>query len=577
MTKMVSLVSTGRAVASLRESDFDTCSAVGEVIDNSIQAESKNIKVILHEEEISRRGVKRGTKVLHRCAFGDDGIGMDSDTLHHCLQLGFSSRYDDRKGIGRFGVGMTLAAINQCQRIEIYSKTAESPSWLKTHIDLEEIVEDPNIPEPVSCELPVEYKDLVGSSSGTLVVWDKFDRQPDTPENVVHWARRTYRKFIGTERIVNGKLISVDDSVTIIVNGEMLTPFDPLYVVKNGDIPSEDTAKLFEQIEFDMPVPAEVGGSKKTSKVIIQMSFTPESWRPEGGGVSGRRLEAIAARLDENEGFSVLRAGREVFYDTMGHFKPKTHSDGLDRWWSAEILFEPVLDRYFSVRNIKRGARFVHQLREKIQEQMHPTITECRKQTKEHWDRNKQKADDETVDTDSPHNEAESVVQSANPAPGKAGSKKTDEEKAAEVKEILSSIVKSEEELNAWLEKIQSNPCSIVDNEGTQWKGSTFLDIIPQGGSTIVEFNRSHDFFRLIYGFLAELEDARAKKDHDGVAEIAHRLKVAIDLLFMAYAKAEGALDPEHEQRVEETLQILRMNWGTHLQNFVRSYLNSKK
>jgi hypothetical protein len=577
MTGKVSLVSTGRAVASLRESDFDTCSAVGEVIDNSLQAESTIIKMFLHEKEISGRGISRRTKVIHKCAFGDDGIGMDADTLHHCLQLGFSSRYNDRKGIGRFGVGMTLAAISQCQRIEIYSKKKGTAGWLKTHIDLEEIVDDPNIPEPVSSDLPDEYKGFVGSESGTLVVWDKFDRQPDALENVKHWIRRTYRKFIGAERVENGKVIVVEDAVSIILNGNKLLPFDPLYVVNNPDIPTEDRAQLFEKIAFDMPIPDDAGVDQKSSKVTIQMSFTPESWRQEGGGASGRTPEAKAAKLDENEGFSVLRANREVFYDSMGHFKPKVHADGLDRWWSAEILFEPVLDRYFSVRNIKRGARFVRQLREEIEKLIAPTIKQCRKDVAELWERNKQNDVEEKTETETSHEEAQTAVKTSNPIPSKAGVNKTEEEKVAEVKEILSPVVKSEEELNAWLEKIKSNPCTIVDNEGTHWKGSTFLDIIPQGGNTIIEYNRSHDFFRFIYELLADLDDAHEKKDHDLVAEMAHRLKVSIDLLFMAYAKAEGALDPEHEQPVEETLEFLRSNWGSHLRNFVRSYLSSKK
>jgi len=578
MSEMVSLISTGRAMASLRESDFDTCSAVGEVIDNSLQANSKNIKLILHEEEIAGRGIKKGSKVIHKCALGDDGIGMDSDTLHHCLQLGFSSRYNDRKGIGRFGVGMTLAAISQCQRIEIYSKTKDSDGWLKTHIDLEEILEDPNIPEPVSSELPAEYLDLVGVASGTLVVWDKFDRQPDTLENVRHWVRRTYRKFIGEERVENGKVVEVSEPVKIILNGESLAPFDPLYVVNNPDISSPDRAQLLDTIVIDdMPVPEDAGGDQKTSIITIHMSFTPESWRPEGGGASGRSSMAKAARLDENEGFSVLRAGREVFYDAMGHFNPKVENDGKDRWWSAEILFEPVMDRYFSVKNIKRGARFVRQLRERIQEDMKPTILRCRKDVKALWEKNKQNEVAEKTETQTSHEEAQDAVKTSNPIPSKAGAMKTEEEKITEVKDILSPIVKSEAELNAWLETIKSNPCSIVDNEGTHWKGSTFLDIIPQGGNTIIEYNRSHDFFRFIYELLAELDDAREKKDHDGVAEIAHRLKVAIDLLFMAYAKAEGSLDPEHEQPVEETLEFLRSNWGAHLRNFVRSYLSAKK
>ena len=574
-TTTVSLVSIGRAVLSLRESDFDTCSAVGEVIDNSIQADAKSIKMALSEQELSGRGIARGTKVLNSCAFGDDGVGMDANTLHHCLQLGYSSRYNDRNGIGRFGVGMTLAAISQCQRIDIYSKEKDAESWLTTHIDLDEIVNDPNIPEPITAEIPKRYTELVGKNSGTLVIWNKFDRQPDKVENIRHWIRRTYRKYLGSEKVEKGKITDIKEPITIQLNGEELEPFDPLYATSNPDILSEEKAKLFEPIEFDCPIPEDAGVQQKTSKVIIQMSFTPESWRPEGGGASGRSSEAQVAKLDENEGFSIMRANREVFYDTLGHFKPKAHADGLDRWWSAEILFEPVLDRLFSVRNIKRGAKPVTQLRQKIQEEMEQSIKQCRKDVAALWEKNKQKQIDEKTNTQTAHNDAEEVVKDSNPTPGSAGAKKTETEKIEEIKEIL--FLKSKEELDEWLGKIKSNPCTIIDNEGTQWKGDTFLDIIAQGGNTIIEYNHSHDFFRLIHEFLKKLDEARAKEDHDEVAEIAHRLKVAIDLLFMAYARAEGTLDPDHEQKVEDTLQFLRANWGVHLQNFVRSYKKSKK
>jgi len=105
----VSPVHVGRALESLRNSDFDTLSAIGEVIDNSIEANAKNIRIMI--ETVPIKGTKKIDFV--EMAFGDDGNGMDVDTLHRCLQLGFSTSYNERKGIGRFGVGMTLGAITQ--------------------------------------------------------------------------------------------------------------------------------------------------------------------------------------------------------------------------------------------------------------------------------------------------------------------------------------------------------------------------------------------------------------------------------------------------------------------------------
>jgi hypothetical protein len=84
------------------------------------------------------------------------GIGMSSEILHRALVLGYSTRYDSRKGMGRFGVGATLAGISQAKRLEIYSRSAGSPSYLYSYLDLEEIEKGQQtyMPEPRPSELP---------------------------------------------------------------------------------------------------------------------------------------------------------------------------------------------------------------------------------------------------------------------------------------------------------------------------------------------------------------------------------------------------------------------------------------
>lgn len=99
----VRLFEDANALDSLRNSDFDAVSAYGEVIDNSIEAHAKNIHVVFQP-------AKGDPEQIACVAFADDGDGMDAKTLHQCLKIGWSSRYNQRNGIGRFGVGMTMAA-----------------------------------------------------------------------------------------------------------------------------------------------------------------------------------------------------------------------------------------------------------------------------------------------------------------------------------------------------------------------------------------------------------------------------------------------------------------------------------
>ena len=88
-------VDPANALLSMRSSSFDELSAYGEVIDNSIQADASFVKM---KFETTNNQVRK-------LIFVDDGEGMDSITLSKCLSLGYSSRYNDRQGIGRFGVG----------------------------------------------------------------------------------------------------------------------------------------------------------------------------------------------------------------------------------------------------------------------------------------------------------------------------------------------------------------------------------------------------------------------------------------------------------------------------------------
>ena len=90
-------------------------SAVSEIIDNSVEANAKNIFVILREGIASS-----GRKVVTEIGFLDNGDGMPTNVLGNCLGIGASTR-QARKGMGRFGVGLPQASLYACPEIEVYS------------------------------------------------------------------------------------------------------------------------------------------------------------------------------------------------------------------------------------------------------------------------------------------------------------------------------------------------------------------------------------------------------------------------------------------------------------------------
>lgn len=301
----VSLVDDGAALLSMRNSDFDAYSAIGEVIDNSIQAEAKNIGLLVKFQP-SRQ------EPITSISFGDDGTGMSSEVLHRCLQLGYSTRFNDRTGIGRFGVGATLAAINQCKKVEVYSKE-NSGDWLYTYIDLDLITAVPSkmkeIPSPTKKALPPELKELVGSARGTLVIWGKYDRQPEAASKMIEelhiWVGRTYRKFIW-------------DGVKIFINDRLVKAIDPLYVTTTlTKFPDDPKAHEYKEMVLPWPVAHEdrINNGPTESVIRIRMSLLPKEFRPTQG--SGNSRQARDRYIDRNEGVSILRNNREVFYDAI--------------------------------------------------------------------------------------------------------------------------------------------------------------------------------------------------------------------------------------------------------------------
>ena len=73
---------------SIRYTEYkDINSAVSELIDNSIEAQAKNIFVII-KTSINNYG----QDYIHSLAVLDDGTGMDDETLQDCLVFGSSTK-----------------------------------------------------------------------------------------------------------------------------------------------------------------------------------------------------------------------------------------------------------------------------------------------------------------------------------------------------------------------------------------------------------------------------------------------------------------------------------------------------
>jgi len=549
----VPLVQSGTALDSMRNSDFDVYSAYGEVIDNSLQADATAIKVAIGFLP-KTAGAKQ--EAITQVAFGDDGHGMDLTVLHNCLQLGYSSRYNDRSGIGRFGVGATLAAINQCKRVDVYSRSS-GKKWFHTFFDLDLIgkQEMTGIPKPIADDLPTAHSHLVGPESGTLVVWSKYDRQPDDASAIIQqleiWMGRTYRHFL-------------EKGVRLELNGKDVKAIDPLYVdVGMTGFPGDPAAFEFKTMTLDWPVPPEdrQPGRPATSRVTIRMSLLPEDFRRTQG--SGNSKQAIERHIPDNEGISIVRNGREVFYDHVPHWPGKSFAE-IDRWWGCEVSFDALLDKEFTVKNIKRGAVPVRDLKKTLAEKINPTRETALEKVRELWSRTR--ATELITPTHSGtatgHEEAERAAKNT---PTPRGPLDAGKQIDAEAKKIADDWLAHEDDRQkaAWTAKFKSQPFTIMDGD---WRGPEFVETSHLGGADVLRYNVRHPFFVELNAIRQALDE----QSNDNSA--ARKLRALIDLLLISHAKAETMIDPKVEWPPEQLLETLRMQWGQYLSNYLATY-----
>ena len=393
---------TGKALHAFRNNDFNPESAIAELADNSIQAKCKNMKIRLTFDKVGQK--TRPVEI----ALGDDGIGMDKEVLQKCLVLGESTRENDRKGIGRFGVGMTNGAISICNKIQVYSREKQG-NWHFIELDLkkEDVTGSPLITFVKKIpSLPENYKDLVGDF-GTLVIWSDIDRIGSTfkTEYLRYWLARTFRKFIGDKIIEEGKVVANPKKITFTMDviGESsqtdgsreIYAFDPLYLIPNKERPADGTAELIDDwsIDFEVNDIDAPDDGTKIGRIRIRMSFTPEEWRAEQG--AGNSPDNTARHIKDNEGISILRKSREVSFSKVPFWSPIFKDK--DRWWSCEFDFDPVLDFQFSVKNIKVGARPKPDLRKELEDEINQTRKDKVTLVEEVWKKAKAKGADSKV------------------------------------------------------------------------------------------------------------------------------------------------------------------------------------
>ena len=365
-----SVITPSIVIESMRDNGYKNAAyALAEIVDNSIQAGSSYVKILSYEYSVKVN--TRVSKQVNTIAILDNGCGMSANELEFALAFGESTHRLDKKGMGKFGMGLPNSSISQCKRVEVWSwKNLNDVNY--TYLDIDEIVAgSEHIPVPINKELPREIKlsldDEPLPESGTLVVWTKLDRlQWSTSKTLFRHSEmrigRMYRNFISGKKAAirflsfevgkNG-VNSVEPTCEIKAN-------DPMYLTKNDTfikpLPDEFEDEGFFQINEEYEKKYNFNGEEHIVK--FRSSYPKRNiWdhiRNKTLLKPGKTSWGMHCR--DNFGLSLMRAGREIDLIPSFIIWDKVSFRDLGRFCSLEIEFPPSLDKPFGLLNNKQQA-----------------------------------------------------------------------------------------------------------------------------------------------------------------------------------------------------------------------------
>ncbi|MGE3403769.1 MAG: ATP-binding protein [Vicinamibacterales bacterium] len=344
-TTATPIVAPSHFVLANRDAGYrNLVSALTELIDNSLQAGASRISVMI--QEIASFSDGRGGAPI---AVGvlDDGCGMAASTLAHALQFGGSSRFDDRLGLGRFGMGLPNSAISHARRLDVYSWQSPGAVY-HSYLDVDEVVSGTlqTLPRPRRGSLP-RWLGAKPAKSGTLVLWTRCDRVMRLPTRA---ALEDMRRSLG--RVYR---YPIWRGAHIQLNETSIEPIDPLYL--------ERRSLLHGARRYGRPLLLDVAGEEGCGQIEVTFSELPVN-RWHKWSVDEKRRAGIVA----GGGISVVRAEREIAYGW--HFFGAKRREHYDDWWRCEIRFPPVLDRMFGVTVNKQGIRPSPDLRQLLSHEL---------------------------------------------------------------------------------------------------------------------------------------------------------------------------------------------------------------
>lgn len=569
-------------INSLRDVGYNTTtSALCEHVDNAIQAGATEVRVYFNQSG------QRGSYSIDALVY-DNGRGMEPHVLQVAMSFGGSMYYDNRHGIGRFGVGMKTAALSMSPVVEVYSWT-EPGAIYTMMLDVKDISTKManllELPEPQLLDVlpssvarvlsrPMAYprshadQDLLADNeddlldqmggSGTIVHIPDCDR-------VTFKKARTLAED-ATREMARVYRVQLSQGLRLFVNNRRVHAFDPTYWDLNArhtrvEGIKEKRSKLIKSWT-DIQVPV-TENSDHTAPVAVRLYMLPiEDWYD-----LPRKTLKNDLHVFERHTVSFMRNDREVFSGSVRELAGAGHGD--NDWLRIQIDFDGELDEAFGVAMNKQGVRPKKYALDCIRDQIREEVTRVRNRTAQ-FRRERKAIDSGSKIGDAERRAGEADALQAKPLPSPAPS--TPEEIAAldaNIRGLAVSLKRKDETDDEAYERIKQSKYITTFKHDDYWP---FYHVDYRFGKVVLTINTAHPFFAKLYDPIAQLSvDAGLNGDVGDFADFAEgdeasEVLVALQMLLFSLGRAQSQMSLEGENAERTKLfEDLRQQWSQTL------------
>jgi hypothetical protein len=557
-------------VQSLRDVGYNhTTSALCEHVDNAIQAGASEIRVFFRQS--GRRGDYRIDTAVY-----DNGSGMAPGVLKVATSFGGSMSFGNRKGIGRFGMGMKTAALSISPVMELYS-WQERGAFYNMTLDVEAVGKDRRnlveLPDPnLLTELPDEVaefftkpmmyptnraeQDLLApsrddvvdrlGSSGTIVYMPECDRLTYAKSNTlvdhaVKEMARVYRRSLGK-------------GLRLFVNNRRVETFDPTYSMPNArhtrvDGLSMKTSRLIVSKQVSIRLSEH---AREAAPITIKIYRLPvEEWSS-----LPRKVLRNDLKVFEEHTVSILRNDREVFAGPMAKLTTR-HS--VTHWYRVQIDFPGELDEAFGVAANKQGVRLKGYVMDEIKGAIGDEITTINEELKR-FQAKKASTRHPAKLSESEARAAEIDAFQQHPVP--ALSAEEEAQLDANLLALAIGLKRDGESDEEAFQRIKESRYIIHYTHDDYWP---FYDVKHRFARIILTINTAHPFFGELYDPVRKLSLLPVETDGDepelAPNETSRGPIYALELLLLSLARTQSRL-AANDDDVAKVLELLRREWS---------------